>query len=101
MRCYTTPHQCSCGIDWHARSMDVCIPNQAGDLVAHRHLKTKPDALLQIMVPSREDSVVAVDCLCTWSWLADLCAQEGMAFVLGHALSMKAIHGGQGHERYA
>ncbi|HEY7506735.1 MAG TPA: IS110 family transposase, partial [Nitrososphaera sp.] len=31
----------------------------------------------------------------TWSWLADLCAQEGLPFVLGHALSMKAIHGGK------
>jgi transposase len=31
----------------------------------------------------------------TWYWLADLCQQEGIAFVLGHALSMKAIHGGK------
>jgi Transposase len=31
----------------------------------------------------------------TWSWLADLCAQQGIAFVLGHALYMKAIHGGK------
>lgn len=31
----------------------------------------------------------------TWYWLADLCQQEGLAFVLGHALSMKAIHGGK------
>jgi transposase len=37
---------------------------------------------------------VAVECLFTWYWLADLCAQEGIAFVLGHALYMKAIHGG-------
>jgi len=29
----------------------------------------------------------------TWYWLADLCAREGIAFVLGHALSMKASHG--------
>jgi transposase len=31
----------------------------------------------------------------TWYWLADLCAQEGIAFVLGHALYMRAIHGGK------
>jgi transposase len=30
----------------------------------------------------------------TWYWLADLCAQEQMPFVLGHALYRKAIHGG-------
>ena len=29
------------------------------------------------------------------TWLADLCAQEGIPFVLGHALSMQAIHGGK------
>jgi transposase len=39
--------------------------------------------------------VVAVECLCTWDWLADLCAQEQIPFVLGHALYMKAIHGGK------
>jgi len=31
----------------------------------------------------------------TWYWLADLCEREGIAFVLGHALYMKAIHGGK------
>ena len=31
----------------------------------------------------------------TWYWLADLCADHGIPFVLGHALSMKAIHGGK------
>jgi hypothetical protein len=39
--------------------------------------------------------VVAVECLVTWYWLADLCAQEGIPFVLGPALSMQAIQGGQ------
>jgi hypothetical protein len=29
----------------------------------------------------------------TWYWLADLCAREKIAFVLGHALYMKSIHG--------
>jgi hypothetical protein len=27
----------------------------------------------------------------TWYWLADLCAKEGIAFVLGHALYIRAI----------
>ena len=30
-----------------------------------------------------------------WYWLADLCAKQGIPFVLGHALYMKAIHGGK------
>jgi transposase len=31
----------------------------------------------------------------TWYWLADLCAEQAVPFVLGHALSMKAVHGGK------
>jgi len=38
---------------------------------------------------------VAVECLCTWYWLADLCADAGLPCVLGHALSMNAMHGGK------
>ena len=36
---------------------------------------------------------MGVECIFTWYWLADLCAKEGIAFVLGHALYMRAIHG--------
>jgi transposase len=39
--------------------------------------------------------VVGVECIFTWYWLADLCQKEGIAFVLGQALYMKAIHGGK------
>ncbi len=39
--------------------------------------------------------VVAVECMFTWYWLADLCRSEQIAFLLGHALYMKAIHGGK------
>jgi len=31
----------------------------------------------------------------TWYWLADLCASKSIPFVLGHALYMRAIHGGK------
>jgi len=51
--------------------------------------------LLTAIAPYREDVVVCVACLFTWYWLDDLCARAGMPFVLGHALSMKALHGGK------
>lgn len=47
------------------------------------------------IAPYREDLGIAVECIFTCYWLADLCAREGLAFVLGHALYMKAIHGGK------
>jgi transposase len=75
--------------------MYVCILNQDGEILMHRHMKASPDALLKVLAPYREDVVVAVECIFTWYWLADLCAQEGVPFVLGHALYMTAIHGGK------
>ena len=43
---------------------------------------------------------MAVECLLPWYGLADLCVQEGLGCVLGHAQSMPAIHGGQAqHDR--
>jgi|SRR5215211_1852175 len=61
----------------------------------HRNMKAAPDLFLKALAPYREGLVVAVECIFTWYWLAELCAAEGMPFVLGHALSMKAIHGGK------
>jgi transposase len=83
------------GIARHARSLSVCLLNQDGDIVVHRHLKASPDAVLKVLAPSREAIVVAVEGLFTWSWVADLCARAGIPFVLGHALYMQAMHGGK------
>ena len=95
MRFYTTQHPCYCGIDLHARSMYICILHQESEIMLHRNMKASPETFLKAIAPYRDAMVVAVECLFTWSWLADLCAQEGLPFVLGHALSMKAIHGGK------
>ena len=94
-RFYTNQHQYYCGIDLHARSMYVCIVNHDGEILVHRHMKAAPEPFLKAVAPYRDGLVVAVECLFTWYWLADLCAQEGIPFVLGHALYMKAIHGGK------
>jgi transposase len=95
MRFYNTQHQFYCGIDLHARAMYVCILNQSGEILVHRHMQTNPETFLKVIAPYREGLVVAVECMFTWYWLADLCAHEGIPFVLGHALYMKAIHGGK------
>ena len=84
-----------CGIDVHARSMYVCVLSQDGEIRLHRNMPAAPEPFLKAVAPSRDGLVVAVACIFTWDWLADLCAQEGIPFVLAHALSMKAIHGGK------
>jgi transposase len=95
MNFYTQQHKHYCGIDLHAKAMYVCILDQAGTILVHKNLPTTPEAFLRIIALYREDLVVAVECIFTWYWLADLCRKEGIAFVLGHALYMKAIHGGK------
>jgi len=95
MRFYTTQHKFYCGIDLHARTMYLCILNQEGRIVLHRDIKTNPEVFLKTIAPYREDIVVAVECIFTWYWIVDLCSQEHIPFVLGHALYMKAIHGGK------
>src|SRR5262250_1332776 len=95
MRFYTTQHPFYCGIDLHARTMYVCILDQSGAVLVHRNMKTDPETFLHVVAPYRQGMVVAVECMFTWYWLADLCADAGIPFVLGHALYMKAIHGGK------
>jgi transposase len=95
MRVYTKQHNFYCGRDLHARTMDLCIVNQEGEIGLHRKMQAAPEPFLKAMAPDREDLVVAVACLLTWYWLAALCAQAQLPCVLGPALSMKAIHGGK------
>jgi transposase len=75
--------------------MYLGILNQEGEILLHRHMPAGPGPFLKAVAPYRTDLVVCVACVFTWYWLADLCAREGVPFVLGHALYMKAIHGGK------
>jgi len=95
MRFYNHQHQYYCGIDLHVKTMYVCILDGAGQVLVHRNVPSTPAAFLEAVAPYRTELVVAVECMFTWYWLADLCAAEHITFVLGHALAMKAIHGGK------
>ena len=95
MRFYNRQHRHYCGIDLHVKTMYVCILDGVGQVLLHQNMPATPAAFLEAVAPYREDLVVAAECMFTWYWLADVCAAEGIAFVLGHALAMKAIHGGK------
>ena len=95
MRFCTNTHQYYCGIDLHARVMYLCIISLDGEIVLHRNMKADPESFLKAIEPCRPDVVVGVECIFTWYWVADLCAEEEIPFALGHALYMKAIHGGK------
>jgi len=84
-----------CGIDLHTQTMHLCVLDQAGEIQLHKNIRSRPDAFLKAIAPFRDNLVVACECIFCWYWLADLCSDEGIEFVLGHALYMKAIHGGK------
>lgn len=95
MKFYTNSHPYYCGIDLHARSLYVCILDQAGEKVFHRQISANPDALLSVLTPYIGNIVVGVECMHCWYWVADCCQDNNIDFILGHALYMKAIHGGK------
>ncbi len=95
MRFYQEQHSFYCGIDLHARTMHVCILDQAGHTVVDTSLPCRPEALLRAIQPYRENLVIGAACMFAWYWVADLCVEHNIPFVLGHALYMKAIHGGK------
>ena len=95
MRFYKNQHKYYCGIDLHSSKMYVCIVDSGGKTLLSSNMKASPAAFLQAVSRYREELVVAAESMFCWYWLADVCAREGIEFVLGHALYMKAIHGGK------
>jgi hypothetical protein len=95
LRFYQGQHRFYCGIDLHARSMHVCILEEAGKIVFDKNLPSRPESLLRAIELFRDGLVIGVECMFAWYWVSDFCALHDIAFVLGHALYMKAIHGGK------
>lgn len=95
MRFYTGQHTYYCGIDPRTQMMYVCILDACGDVVLQRNTVAKPKSFLAAIEPFKDELVVAAECMFTWYWVADVCECEGIPFVLGHALYMRAIHGGK------
>ena len=61
----------------------------------HQNIKTDPEQFLELIFPFLDDVVVGVECVFCWYWIADFCDEHKILFTLGHALYMKAIHGGK------
>lgn len=95
MRFYQRQHAFYCGVDLHARKMYVTVVDREGATLVQRNLDAGPERFLSLVQPYREGLIVGCECMFAWYWLADLCRGEAIDFVLGHALYMKAIHGGK------
>ena len=95
MNFYNNIHPYYCGIDLHARILYVCILDQEGNTCVHKEIPADPQKLKQILEPYIGNIVVGVECMHCWYWVSDFCNDLGVDFILGHALYMKAIHGGK------
>src|SRR5262249_11924123 len=95
MRFYNQQHRFYCGVDLHARTLSLCIFDAHGTTVLHDTIVPSPTTFLAAVGPFRDGLVVACECMFAWYWLADLCQEQEVPFVLGHALYRKAIHGGK------
>src|SRR5262249_1737621 len=69
------------------------VLDQDGAVVLDKDIAARPETFRKAIAPFRDGIVVGVECMYAWYWLADLCAQEQIPFVLGHALYMKLIYG--------
>lgn len=95
MRYYSQPHQYYCGIDLHTKSMFCHVTNAQHQTLAEKNLPCTEEAFLEFIRAFKDDLVVGCECIFSWYWLADLCQRIGVRFLLGHALYMRAIHGGK------
>jgi transposase len=81
------------GVDLHARSLFLSVLDRDGQARFARNLPAAPAPFLQAVQPFRNGLVVGCECMHCWYWLADACRDAGIAFALGHAWAMKAVHG--------
>ena len=96
MNLYQQQHQFYCGIDLHANKMYVCVVDQQGNKRLHRNFHTRDThTFLEHITPFGPSLVVGCESTFNWYWLCDLCEEKRIPFVLGHALYLKAIHGGK------
>jgi transposase len=95
MRCFLPPPAARfyAGVDLHARSLFLAVLDRDGHERLARNLTAAPEPFLKAAEPFRDGLVVGCECRHCWYWLADACREHQIAFALGHAWAMKAVHG--------
>ena len=75
--------------------MYVCILNQDGEIMLHRNMKASPETFLRPLRPIAKISSSPSSVSSPGTGWPICVRKRGIPFVLGHALYMKAIHGGK------
>src|SRR5436190_14776069 len=77
MRFYQQQHPFYCGVDLHARTMHVCLVDQAGQVLVHKNIESRPDRFLQLIRPYSEGLAVAAECMFAWVLIWPTCRRLG------------------------
>jgi hypothetical protein len=73
--------------------MFLCVLDHDGRTLLYQNIPATRGAFLEAIALHRDVLVVACERMFAWYRLTDARAAEGIPFVLGHALEMRAIHG--------
>lgn len=93
---YKSTTEFNCGIDLHSRQMYICVVDRDGKVMVHSNIEGNDfGVFLKRIKPYRHSITVCCECAFNWYWLADACTDEGITFVLAHALYLRLIHGGK------
>src|SRR5262245_45510999 len=95
MRFFTPPPGARfyAGVDLHARSLFLAVLDRDGQARFGRNLPAAPQPFPRAVGPFRDGLVVGRGCRHCWYRLADACRDQGIAFALGHAWGLRAVHG--------
>jgi transposase len=85
MECNKVGGEFFAGCDLHVRSVHVVVKRLDGEVLFSRNLPRDRAIFLGAVAPFRHSLVVACESLHNWPWLACVCEDEGIPFVLADA----------------
>lgn len=80
-----------CGIDLHARSLQVCVIDARLRILLERKLPCDLALLLELLAPFRGRISIAVESTFNWYWLVDGLQDAGYEVHLAHTLALSRI----------
>jgi len=95
MRFYHGQHSFYCGIDLHSKTLHACVVDDLGEKLLHRNYQCLHSKQLFHVLGrfDTKDIIIVCESIFNWYCLADVCAQRGYPFLLGHTLYLNAILG--------
>jgi hypothetical protein len=82
MKFFNSQHQVYCGVDLHAKTLNMCVVDSQGEKRLHKNFQCQDvDTLLEALSPFRGNPVMGCESTFNRYWLADLMHQENRGSV--------------------